>query len=182
LTARRGSLAHGESSEEYDELQRRLREVIAPEGGREETLFEDFVDRVWRLRRVARIEAQLFSLGLARERAHEARAEMARHERREGGLLEGESNEVLLGTLLITDEGLHAAAKRRLAAAEALTASDELAHARVFESGANSDQLLKLARYERHLYSTMCRTYEELRAEQSRRAGKVLQFPTSDPD
>jgi hypothetical protein len=175
LTARRASLALGESREEYDELEGSLRDVIAPEGGREETLFQDFVDRLWRLRRVTRLEAQLFSLFVARSRASEARSEVAAHERHEGGLFQDFVG--LEGTVRITDETLHAAATKRVAAAEALIASEELAEARMFESRNNSDQLLKLARYERHLYNTMCRSYEDLRAEQDRRAGEVRQLP-----
>src|SRR4051812_48619223 len=168
LTGRKGSLALGESPEEYHELERSLRDALEPHGAVEEMLFADFVDRVWRLRRVAAIEAQLFSIGMARDRARLASTEMNRHQRREGGIDQDWGHS--FGTVRITDQERHSAAAEKLDDHNAFIASDEVAHGRIFEDATkNGDLFSKLNRYERQLYGSMRRSYADLRAEQARR-------------
>jgi len=52
-----------EDPDEYQELHERLVEALAPDGAVEELLVDDAVALVWRLRRAAKVESALFTIG-----------------------------------------------------------------------------------------------------------------------
>ena len=59
----RQPLLADEDPAEYDELRDRLVEALAPDGVHEELLVDDVVALLWRLQRLSRVEAALFSIG-----------------------------------------------------------------------------------------------------------------------
>ena len=76
LASSRNSTRHGlltskllpdEDLDAYEALRDRLFDELAPSSGAEEVLVDDLVDLVWRLRRIARVEAALFGIGLPKE-------------------------------------------------------------------------------------------------------------------
>jgi hypothetical protein len=60
----RQPLLPGEDPAELEVLTRRLLEQLRPVGSVEELLVDDILGLVWRLRRVARVEVALYSIGL----------------------------------------------------------------------------------------------------------------------
>lgn len=60
----RQPLLDGEDRAEYEALLARLLDELAPASVHEELLVDDIAGLVWRLRRLSRVEAALFSLGI----------------------------------------------------------------------------------------------------------------------
>lgn len=168
LLSVRTALVSGEDPAEYDRLEQSLREALTPAEGLESVVFHELVDRTWRLRRAARIEAGLFNLLFAEEQESWAQQETAKHVRVTSPL--DDHFEDLSGTREIVDEASHAAALERKAQASAAIKGDDAAYGRAFHRDASTaDAFTKLGRYERHLYTTWRRCFEEFKVLQRQR-------------
>src|SRR5215217_2320315 len=74
-------LLPGEDEEALKELAKRLRAELQPVGEMESLLVERIIDAVWRLRRLSRVEAGIFTWELYEELAQRAQEEAQTYER-----------------------------------------------------------------------------------------------------
>lgn len=165
----------GEDAQERQWLHGVFVDALEPVGPLEEACVVEIVSGVWRLRRVRWVETGLFHLHLAEEQAAEARARVASHERRIGGV-HGEAHDVsrFLGERQITDRPKWELANESVEQASAELRSEHVRLARAFLKDAEkADAFTKLSRYEIAIQRTMNRAQHELERLQVIRRGET---------
>lgn len=168
----RAPVMAGEDEAEYDALRAQLESELAPVGLIESQLVERMAGALWRLRRLAHIEAGLLTYHAAGAYADAADTVAASHTVTEGGadeLLEMIRRDQE-GKVTVLDEEAHAQAKA--AAAEAWAArlcEGALLGAAYRSDAAGADALTKLSRYETTLERSLYRAGDELRRRQETR-------------
>jgi len=162
----------------YD-LDKRFREALAPQGELESLLVDRIVSAVWRLRRVYRVEAGIFTwhrVGIAGERL-----------RRQAKAFVGEAPLVTLFKRAgpdseppILDEGKHAAAMAKVRDAEAVREIEPATSGLAFIRDAEGpDALSRLSRYEMAIERSLFRNLHELQRLQAARAGQHVTPPVT---
>lgn len=149
-----------------------LRADLQPVGELESLLVDQIVSAAWRLRRLGRVEAGIFTrelYGILRERA---RSDAARYERND---LDALIENLRDGTVTITDEEKHQEASSRASEATALQQTETGTFGLAFTRGAGgADGFSKLSRYEATIERSLYRALHELqRRQQARRGGHV---------
>lgn len=163
LTASAVAVIPGEDPNELDALRGQLHEALSPADDLEVALVERVVSCVWRLRRVARVEAGIFADELLQAYAKRAR---------ERGWKTTDPNEELFRDFLPTTTLEDAAAADEAEGLDALRGEylPTLGGAFVRKT-VNGDVFSKLHRYEGSLDRSLYKALHELERRQAERAG-----------
>lgn len=175
----REALVAGEDAEALSALAEHLREALDPQGEMESLLVDRVVSAVWRLRRLSKVEAGVFTwhrLGLEVEQL-----------RRQTQSYLGESP---LATLIretgkdieprILDEEKHRAAMARVRDAETRRDSEPAAWGlTIIKDAERPDCLSRLARYEATIERSLYRALHELQRLQASRTGHAVPPPVA---
>src|SRR5215208_6886184 len=151
----------GEDEEALKELAERLRAELQPVGEMESLLVERIIDATWRLRRLSRVEAGIFTWELYEELAQRAQEEAQTYERNS---LDPYSEERYGAYTRITDEEKHQEATSR---AEEMKSKQHRAETatlgRTFIRDANTaNAFSKLSRYETGIDGRFYKAYHEI--------------------
>lgn len=178
---RHGLLSHapvvaGEDEGEYLAFLEQLKTELSPVGILETQIAERMAGALWRLRRLAHIEAGILTGNAARTFADAADAQAATFTQTEGGIDE------LIASLepktTVVDEAAHADATDAAKEARALLWSvPALLGAAYQRDAAGADALTKLSRYETTLERNLDRAGEQL--EKLQRARREAKIPTT---
>lgn len=175
----RETLLPDDDSDALQDLDKRLRQSLAPQGELESLLVDRIVSAVWRLRRVYRVEAGIFTwhrVGIAGERL-----------RRRAKTFVGEAP---LAALLkrtgpdqeppILDEGKYADAMVKVRDAEAVREMEPATSGLAFIRDAEGpDALSRLSRYETAIERSLFRALHELQRLQAVGAGHPVTPPVA---
>jgi hypothetical protein len=156
----------GEDADALAELGKRLRTELRPAGELETLLVDRITAAVWRLRRLGRVEAEVFTGEVFRHIAERARIEAEGYEK---DPLEFDARE-------ITDEKKHDDALERAEEAESHRNAGTLGLAFV-TAATGPDAFSKLARYEAGLERSLYRALHELQRLQATRIGQAVPPP-----
>ena len=157
-----------EDADAFEDLRNAIHAKLRPVGPVEELLADRVVNAVWRLRRLERVEAGLFTWGRYTLEATRAAREVGRYE--EGALDRLDAN---LNDTVITNKTAWKKAQAELSAAHARRDADENLLGRAFrEDAGGPDAFGKLARYEAGLERTLLRCLNEVRRLQDARTGE----------
>src|SRR5215208_389152 len=160
----------GEDEETRKELAERLRAELQPVGEMESLLVERIIDATWRLRRLSRVEAGIFTWELYEELAQRAQEEAQTYERNS---LDPYSEERYGAYTRITDDQKH---KEATSTAEEMKSKQHRAETatlgRTFIRDANTaNAFSKLSRYETGIEGRFYKAWHELqRLRAARRA------------
>jgi len=163
-------LLPGEDEEALKELGERLRAELQPVGEMENLLVERIIDATWRLQRLSRVEAGIFTWELYEELAQRAQEEAQTYER--STLNDFIENQYGPSTM-ITDEEKH---QEALSRAEEMKSKQHRAETatlgRTFIRDADTTNAFsKLSRYETGIEGRFYKAYHELqRLQAARRA------------
>ena len=163
-------LLPGEDEDALKELAERLRAELQPVGEMESLLVERIIDAVWRLRRLSRVEAGIYTYELYEELAQRAQEEAQTYERNS---LDPYSEERYGAYTRITDEEKHQEATSR---AEEMKSRQHRAETatlgRTFIRDADTaNAFSKLSRYETGIEGRFYKAWHELqRLQAARRA------------
>src|SRR5215212_1612403 len=161
-------LLPGEDEDALKELAERLRAELQPVGEMESLLVERIIDAVWRLRRLSRVEAGIFTWELYEELAERAQEEAETYERSTtDDFIENQYGP----STRITDEQKH---QEALSKAEEMKSKQHRAETatlgRTFIRDANTaNAFSKLSRYETGIEGRFYRAWHELQRLQAAR-------------
>ncbi|NQT17467.1 MAG: hypothetical protein HQ582_32225 [Planctomycetes bacterium] len=154
-----------EAVEVYEAFRQALVDELAPATVVEAILVDRIVDLAWRLRRVGRVEADIF-----RRRYFGALADRARKKASTYTEVDRDPFEGMLTSYKVVDAEAHDQACKEAEEAEAMRDTDIVALASGFEQdSAGPDSLGKLNRYETSLERSFYRALDELEHLQVRR-------------
>jgi len=164
-------LLPGEDGEALKELGERLRAELQPVGEMESLLVEKIIDATWRLRRLSRVEAGIFTWELYEELAQRAQEEAQTYERNS---LDPYSEERYGAYTRVTDDHKH---QEALSRAEEMKSKQHRAETatlgRTFIRDANTaNAFSKLSRYETGIEGRFYKAYHELQRLQAARHAK----------
>ncbi len=173
----RESLLPDEDGAALSKLRRRLYETLAPQSELESLLVDRVVSALWRLRRVNRVEAGIFTwhrAGIAGERL-----------RRDARAFVGEAPLVTLFKKAgpdqeppILDDAKYAAAMAKVRDAETVREIEPATSGLAFIRDAEGpDALSRLSRYEAAIERSLFRNLHELQRLQAARAGQHVTLP-----
>ena len=173
------ALLPGEDADALIELKTRLHAEFAPQGVMEEFLVHRLESSIWRIRRVRRAEAEMFSWHRNCSVENNAQEEIRSLDGSRRPLLSA-----LGGEKAVSDSRVHREASRREEEARTVRLSGEYAIGMAFIREASGDNaFLKLARYETALERSLYRALLELQRLQAVRAIEMPQSPgTVDPN
>jgi hypothetical protein len=152
----------GEDDDALAELAKRLTTELRPAGQLEALLVDRITAAFWRLRRLGRVEAEVFTGELFRHIAERARTEAEGYEK-DGFELEVQ---------VVTDQKKHDDALQRAEEAESLRNAGALGLAFV-HAATGPDAFSKLARYEAGLERSLYRALHELQRRRPPGSGKL---------
>ena len=173
-------LLPGEDGEALRELGERLRAELQPIGELENLLLDRIVAAVWKLRRLGRVEAGIFTSELYGELAKRARREAGTYVRVENYL--DDLMEKASGTTsTVTDERKHKEALSKVQEMEAVRDSETATLGRTFARDADgANAFSKLSRYETAIERSLYKALHELqRLQAARRADGNIQPPAA---
>lgn len=157
-----------EDAEAYEDLQECLRRDLDPVGVVEDQLVDRIVVSIWRLRRVQRVEAGIFTLERCRIEQDRAQSEARKFESTRIDRIRSKELEIIDKTK--HQQALAQVEKARSSEEEALTTLG-LSFLKDAETG---NAFSKLSRYETAIERTLYRALHELqRLQETRRGGRV---------
>jgi hypothetical protein len=177
------NLLPDESAEELANLQTALRDELRPEGEMEQLLVERIISAMWRLRRLGRVEAALFTCQQARvegEFAHRQTLERTGIKwlgMDTGGprrYVDSPANRELIRQKAQTQE----MARQRRDQAEAIMMSKQGILGQAFlKTSGDKDAFSKLSRYESTIERSLYKALHELQRLQAKRQGQAIAPP-----
>lgn len=167
-------LLPGEDEAALKELGERLREELQPVGEMENLLVEQIISAYWRMSRLRRVEAGIFTFELYGELAERARREAGKYSKTttevtlDGERLGGELD--TLTTTTITDEQKYQEALQRAQEMESVRDAELATLGQSFIRDANgANTFSKLSRYEAAIERSLYRAFNELQRLQATR-------------
>jgi len=170
----RDILLPNESAEELAELTQRLREDRKPEGELERLLVDEIVCGFWRLRRLRRVESEIFAWDYYEQLAERAQQEAASY------VYNNLFDNLSTSGTTITHKGKHEEALAQAKQLRNLRAEEVSTVGPTFERNARgSDAFAKLSRYETARERSLHRALHELQRLQAARAGVNVPPPVA---
>ena len=162
-------LLPGEDEDALKELAERLRAELQPVGEMESLLVERIIDAVWRLRRLSRVEAGIYTYELYEELAERAQKEAQTYER---STLEDSIEELYGPSTRITDQQKHQEALSKAEEMKRKHRTETATLGRTFIRDADTaNAFSKLSRYETGIEGRFYKAWHELqRLRAARRA------------
>jgi hypothetical protein len=160
-------LVPGEDSAALAELSERMHHAWQPVGEWEDVLVDRIVQALWRLRRIGRVEAGVFSAAYYEHVSMKASAEVRLHTRH---ILDNGHD-----LTMVTDKAAHDAALKKKKEAENLAEGEVPSLGRAFFSKERT--FATLSRYETAIERGMFKALHELQRLQAARAGVVVPPP-----
>ncbi len=169
-------LLPGEDEAAFAELGERLRAELQPVGELESMLVEQIISAYWRLHRLRRVEAGIFTFELYGELAARARREAGKYSQTKTGIMLGghkvDSEVETFVETTITDEQKHKEAVKRAQEMESVRDAELATLGQTFIRDANkANAFSKLSRYETPIERSFYKALHELqRLQAARRA------------
>jgi len=162
-------LLPNEDEDALSELSDRLRAELQPEGELENLLMDRITAATWRLRRLGRVEAGIFTFELYAELAERAQQEASTYTQFESP---AEDPDTYLPRTIITDEQKHQEAMDKVRKFESVRDAETATLGQTFVQDANkANAFSKLSRYETTIEWSLYKALHELqRLQAARRA------------
>jgi hypothetical protein len=159
-----------EDEDALRELSERLRAELQPEGELENLLVDRITAATWRLRRLGRVEAGIFTFELYAELAERAQHEANTYTRTESPV--DDFTDMYLPRTIITDEQKHQEATDKARKLESIRDAETATLGQTFVRDANkANAFSKLSRYETTIERSLYKALHELqRLQAARRA------------
>jgi hypothetical protein len=156
-----------EDEDALRELSERLRTELQPEGELESLLVDRITAATWRLRRLGRVEADIFAFELYAELAERAQQEASAYTRFENP---ADDPDIYLPSTIITDEQKHQEAMDKVRKFESVRDAETATLGQTFVQDANkANAFSKLSRYETTIERSLYKALHELQHLQTAR-------------
>ncbi len=180
-------LLPGEDEDALRELSEHLRAELQPVGYLEDMLMERIIAAYWRLLRLGRVEAGIFTRDLYGELAKQARSEVRAYEHHEypeypyKEIIEAAKPIIVKPTITVTDEKKHQEALSKAKEMEAVRDGESATLGQTFIRDADkANAFSKLSRYETTIERSLYKALHELqRLQAARRAEGNVQPPVA---